>query len=327
MADQLTIVWPRGVTRGLDVDALVTEWHEYLALKVGAQELAQATRSSYIRGMDRFIAWCAKEDRSRIGPGAIRSWKATLVREGYKPGSVNTWFAGVKSFFAWAVAEKGLAHNPTAGVRGASRRGTTRRHKRDCLSDQEVLRVLSQSDTNKPAGLRDKAILSVMAYTAARTIEVQRANVGNLRTNGGGLLKLSVQGKGRSEADEELVVAHPDAAAALYDWLALHPDGDNPDAPLFVALGNRSKGRRLSTRAIRRIVKTHFRAAGIRDPRKTAHSLRHSAISNALRHGTPLHKVQAMSRHRSLDTLLIYVHELDRDADPAEAHIDYGTGK
>jgi len=31
--------------------------------------------------------------------------------------------------------------------------------------------------------------------------------------------------------------------------------------------------------------------------------------------------------HKSLDTLLAHAHEVDRDADPAEGHVDYGNGK
>lgn len=40
----------------------------------------------------------------------------------------------------------------------------------------------------------------------------------------------------------------------------------------------------------------------------------------------PPTKIMAVTRHRSLDTLLAYAHEVDRDDDPAEAYVDYGNG-
>lgn len=41
------------------------------------------------------------------------------------------------------------------------------------------------------------------------------------------------------------------------------------------------------------------------------------------RRGAPAHKVQAMARHASIDTTMIYYHEIDRLSDPAERYIVY----
>ena len=56
---------------------------------------------------------------------------------------------------------------------------------------------------------------------------------------------------------------------------------------------------------------------------KTTHSLRHTAIANTIRHNAPIQKVKGMSRHSSLDTLMIYYHEVDRLTEPAEKFISY----
>lgn len=65
-------------------------------------------------------------------------------------------------------------------------------------------------------------------------------------------------------------------------------------------------------------------ADGIRDPRKTAHSMRHTFVTNLIRHGVAPSKIQTATRHRSIDTLMIYAYEVDRERDPAEAYISYG---
>ena len=59
---------------------------------------------------------------------------------------------------------------------------------------------------------------------------------------------------------------------------------------------------------------------------KTNHSLRHTAITNAVLHDAPLHKVKCMARHASIETTMIYYHEVDRLEDRAEGYIDNSNG-
>lgn len=157
-----------------------------------------------------------------------------------------------------------------------------------------------------------------MLHTAARTIEAHRADVNGLTTEGGKLV-LMVQGKGHTEKADMLVLIGP-AENPMRDWLAVR--GKKPGA-LFTSLSNKSRGERLSRSALREIIKAYFAAAGIQGANKTTHSLRHTAISAAIRHGAPAEKVRGMSRHASLDTLMIYYHETDRIDDPAERYISY----
>ena len=84
-----------------------------------------------------------------------------------------------------------------------------------------------------------------------------------------------------------------------------------------LVLDVQGKGRRLSTRTIRAIVKARYRQAGVVGHRKTTHSLRHSAITNTIRHkATPI-QVQAMTRHTSTHTTLGYFYGENRTANLA----------
>jgi integrase/recombinase XerD len=161
--------------------------------------------------------------------------------------------------------------------------------------------------------------LSLMGYTAARTVEVNRVDLADMRTEKGRLV-LYVIGKGHIEADAVIVVANHKAENALYDWLAIR--GNQPGL-LFTSLSDRSRGQRLGLRSLRGIVKDYFKAAGVRG-NKTTHSLRHTAISKAILKGAPVQKVQSMVRHKNIDTTMIYYHEVDRLTNPAEDFIDYG---
>lgn len=321
MENELSVIAPRGVSRSFDPQALVHEWHDHLALLVRSGELSEATAKTYRRGMGKFLDWFAEQDSyASVGPRAVRGWKAAMLAQ-YAPASVATWYAAVTHFFGWAVAHRGLAYDPTANVKGP-KRANSRRHKRAPLGDAEVLRLLKQPDTTTEIGKRDAALLYLMAYTGVRTIEVQRASIGDLQT--GGKMKLWLQGKGHDEADEAVYLVKPGVLNAMYEWLAVHPAGEDVSAPLFCSLSNRNHGDPLSTRAIRGLVKGYMRDAGIRDPRKTSHSLRHGLVTNLIKQGVAPTKIMSVTRHKSLDTLLNYAHELDREADPAEAYVSYG---
>ena len=163
-------------------------------------------------------------------------------------------------------------------------------------------------------------ILTLMAYCALRTIEVQRADITDLVTRNGRSV-LWVQGKGHAESDDFVVLPVP-GEEAMRAWLGVR---GKKDGPAFWSLSKQNRGDRLTLRAIRWIVKEYFKIAGVVNGGKTTHSLRHSAISNAIRNGaTPL-QVQAMARQRSFDTTLGYYHEIARTENPAEDLINYST--
>ncbi|HET6446483.1 MAG TPA: tyrosine-type recombinase/integrase [candidate division Zixibacteria bacterium] len=295
------------------VQELIALWQSDLG------ELNPATRTSYRRGTAIFFDWLAGQDRTELNHMTVRAWLSGLSALGYKSGSINTWLVGLRSFFAWVHERGHIPFNPALGIRGIRRRGTTRTHRRDELTAGEVLAVLDTCNESK-VGRRDYALLSLMAYAALRQGEIHRADIEDLKTQDGRQV-LWVQGKGSPDKDD-FVVLSPIAEEAIQDWLPIHP---HATGALFVSFGNRNRGKRLSLRSIRQIVKERYIEAGIVDSTKTTHSLRHSAISAAIRNGASLTQVQAMARHSNINTTMIYFHETGRTSEPAEDTIQYRT--
>jgi integrase/recombinase XerD len=312
----LTTYQPAAITRAFVIADSLQDWRAWLELKVSAGAISQDTANTYKRGADKFISWLG----DRIADGdAILQWQADCKAKGNKPAAINAWLGGVRSFFGWAADRNHIPFNPAQGIRGAKRSGTKQRHIREALTDSEVIRLLQQPDRSTIEGKRDYALLAIQLYTAGRGIELHRADIADLQTQAGRLV-LMVQGKGQDDKDEPLILA-AEAAEAVRDWLGVHPQ---PRGALFVSLSDRSHGERLSRSATREILKRYFTRAGIVG-NKTTHSLRHTAITNALRHGVSITRVsKQLARHASIDTTMIYVHEADRLSDPVEDHIFYG---
>lgn len=297
---------------------LVDGWLQHLAQLVAAAELAPATATTYRTGLNKYLAWCADAGLQPHEQATALTWVAALRSDGAKPASVNTWLAGVRAFWRWLV-ETGVADSsPLARLRGQRRNGTSQRHSRAALTADEVRRLLAAPDASM-RGLRDRAMIHLLAYNALRKVELCRADLSHLRTASNRLV-LDVHGKGRRSADDFVVVAHPDAVAAVYDWVAVR--GLEPGA-LFWSLSRATWHQPLAQRSIAAIVKTYYAQVGIFDPAKTVHSLRHTAITNAIAHGAPPHKVQSMARHANLATTMIYYHEFDRLSQPAEEFVSY----
>lgn len=300
------------------VPTLVDGWIQHLARLVAAAELAPATAATYRIGLGKYLAWCADVVLPPHEQATALSWIAALRSDGAKPASINTWLAGVRAFWRWLV-ETGVTDNsPLTRLRGQRRSGTNQRHSRATLTADEVRRLLAAPGTDE-RGLRDRAILHLLAYNALRKVELCRAELRHLRTVSNRLV-LDVHGKGRRSADDFVVIAHPDAVAAVYDWVAVR--GPEP-GPLFWSLSRATWHQPLAQRSIAAIVKAYYAKVGIFDPAKTAHSLRHTAITNAIAHGAPPHKVQSMARHANLTTTMIYYHEVDRLSRPAEEFVSY----
>lgn len=299
-------------------NALIGLWRADMGRDVEAGLSAQLTADTYARGMARFTAWL--ESAGHLATrDTLREWMADERKRGAKPGSINAWLGGVRAFYAWAVAAGHMPDSPAEGVRGQKRAGSTKAHKRDALTNEEMRRLLRVAETLPN---RDRAILLLFAYTGVRTIEVTRANVGDLHTKDGAQC-LAVHGKGHTEADDDVVIAHPDALNALREWLA---ERGGASGPLFMSYSNknaRARGGRLSTRFIRGVVKKAYRAAGIVEARKTTHSLRHTVATNILRNGGTIQQVKATLRHANIATSSIYAHELDRVSDAGERLISY----
>lgn len=297
---------------------LVDGWHGNLGQLVAAAELAPATATTYRAGLQKYLTWCSETGLQPHEQATALAWVAALRSGGSKPGSINTWLAGVRSFWRWLVDTGVTDASPLARLRGQRRNGTSQRHSRAALTADEVRRLLAAPDTSA-RGRRDRAMLHLLAYNALRKVELCRADLQHLRTASNRLV-LDVHGKGRRSADDFVVVAHPDAVTAIYDWVAVR--GLEPGA-LFWSLSRATWHKPLAQRSITAIVKTYFAQVGIFDSNKTVHSLRHTAITNAIAHGAPPHKVQSMARHANLATTMIYYHEFDRLSQPAEGFVSY----
>jgi len=280
---------------------------------------SERTLDTYRRGFDRFAAWLIDQGITSPKAGDIARFRNELSGK-YSPQTVNVTLSAVRSFYKYLVVIDAIPYSPAGEVAGIKRPQSTR-HKRSALTRAEVRAVLDQPDPSSAAGIRDLAIITLMAYCGLRTIEVHRLDLDDLGTEGERMV-LYVQGKGHTEADQTAVIPR-DQERVIRAWLAERRQLGDQSKALIISLSPRSKGCRLSTRAIRDIVTGYFDQAGVTNGNKTTHSLRHSAITQVIQSGGTLMQAQAIGRHKDPNTTMGYIHEVNRIDNPPEDLIKY----
>jgi len=290
------------------------------------QDITKGSRSTYSRSLRQFILWLQQTGRAdrlaTLNREDILAYKESLQASGKTAYTVSGYVTVVRKLFQWLESRK-LYPDVTRGVKGAKK---PRGFRKDILTEDQIRETMAHIDASSLEGLRDYALFNVLARTGLRTVELSRATVADLRQEPGlhrGERVLWIQGKGREEKDE-FVLLTKEALQPLKAYLqARGKDGSRAEAPLFCSHSDRNNGQALTTRSISRVVKQALRRAGLDDSRLTAHSLRHTAISLSIQGGASLQAAQSMARHSDPKTTLVYFHNLDRVRAGAERCIHF----
>lgn len=281
----------------LPAPADLTEYlHPFLV-----QQDAEKTRNDYRSELRLFSVWLRKPVRE-VTPLDLIAYRKALEERGLQPATIHKKLSVLRSFFTF-VSQMFNLPNPALCVRLPK---VNDQSMKAVLSLQEVGRFLSVIDNRAVLGKRDLAIMGLLLVNGLRTIEVSRATVEDMHEIEG-ISVLKVHGKGGKIADVKL---REDVHGAIRSYLDVRNDVE-PDAPLFLAVGNLARGR-ISEKTIQARVRHYLKLAGIQKPNLTAHSLRHTCAVLTLSLGkADLIQVQRLLRHSDPKVTMRYVQSLD----------------
>lgn len=227
----------------------------------------------------------------------VLKYKASLIHQGLKEATVNRRLAAIKSLVAMGrkIGVCIFSLEDIKGEKVQKYRDTTG------IDAPTFKRVLSQCNLDTLQGKRDYALLRLLWGNALRRNEVSQLNVGDFDPD---VRTLRILGKGRGTQSETIDLG-AQTVEAIALWLKAR--GYAPqNAPLFVSLDFANPGHRLTGDGIRKVVVRLCKKAGIKKV-ISPHRIRHSAITAALdATDGNVRKVQKLSRHSQIDTLMIY---------------------
>ncbi len=234
----------------------------------------------------------------------VLKYKSKLIDKGLKEATVNRRLAAIKSLAAMG-RKLGVCNYGLEDIRGEKvekYRDTTG------IDSQTFKRVLAVCDRSQLIGIRDYALLRLLWGNALRRNEVSQLNVGDFERDN---RTLRILGKGRGTQFELIDLGEATVNAISY-WLNARGSTSHDD-PLFTSLDFANSGHRLTGDGLRKIVVRLCKKAGVKKP-MSPHRIRHSAITAALdATDGNVRKVQKLSRHRQIDTLMIYDDNRGRD--------------
>lgn len=278
---------------------------ELLDSFINSQDVKQSSKELYKRTLNLYFSWIMKKgySLSEIARPQLLEYKEELLSSGMSSLTVGSYITSVRRFYEWTESNKFYA-NVAKGIKNPKRK---QQFKKQPLLPSQASSLLEYYAGRDP---RDSAIINLLLRTGLRTVEVIRANVGDI-TYKGSQRVLMVQGKGRDEKDN-FVILTDKTYQPIAQYLA---NREKPGAndPLFISTSNNSKGNRLTTRTISFIAKEGLKGIGLNERSFTAHSLRHTTAVNILRAGGSLETAQFTLRHSNPATTQIYTSTLNEE--------------
>ena len=128
--------------------------------------------------------WLASND--------ILEYKKFLDSQGLAAYTITAYLVVVRKFFAWTESKK-IYPNIAKTIKGMK---NPKGFRKEALSNQQIARVLKVINISTLQGKRDFAIINLLLRTALRTIEIQRADIGDI-AQCVDEAKFYIQGKGR----------------------------------------------------------------------------------------------------------------------------------
>lgn len=306
------------IVQGAELQQATPVWNVVIDRYINNLDVKPKTLDTYRKALKQFNIFITAHTGNTRPPekADLLAYKNYLVEQGKTDSTVSAYIVAVRGLFTWLESEK-IYPNIAKGIKGG--KSGNKAHKKGWLSVNQVKNVFSEFKGDSLETIRNYALFNLLVRTGLRTVEVERANIEDIREEGGQTY-LYIQGKGRT-SKRDFVKLTDTALRPLQEYLQARGE-KNTTAPLFASLSDKNNGGRLTTRSISRIIKNSMVKAGINSRTLTAHSLRHTAITFSLLGGASPQEAKEFARHSDINTTMIYAHNIDRIKGIPEHSID-----
>ncbi len=283
----------------MTADEASTAFLHYLAADRRASPL---TVAAYGRDLRFFLDFLGAHigstpmltDLATLRETDLRAWLAAEANQGRGNRTRARHLSAVRSFFRYLSRRHGV-DNAAAKLLGSPKVSPPLPKALPAVDARALAADIGEASDTAFEQTRDVALFTLLYGCGLRIAEALSLNVGRAPRAG---MPLRVMGKG---SKERLLPVLPVVAAAVADWLRVHPGGGDPAAPLFIGV----RGERLNPGVAQRTMRNYRRLAGLPE-HATPHALRHSFATHLLAGGADLRSIQDLLGHASLSTTQRY---------------------
>lgn len=289
---------------------------------------SELTRKNYLSNLRQFILFSGKKDALEVRVEDVLAWRDSMERKGFAPHTIETKLATLSALFEYFRDYGAINRNPATAKLVPRPEKPLQSPKGKALTVKEVRYLLYTLHRDNPIDLRDFAIVYCILKLSLRVSEICGLKVSDIKKDGR-FWVIDYRSKGGRKQRQPIP---KDVKAVIDDYLEADrinrkdtkTGGEN--AYVFQAEFTRRNfgaSEPLSTRHIWHIVKTRGHLAGL--GKLAPHDLRRTAITKAFQQNVPVTSILNMSKHKSVETLMIYNKGLDNLENNAVHLINYDS--
>jgi integrase/recombinase XerD len=273
-----------------DFPSLVTRFCEWMRSQRGARD---STIAGYRYPLCRLVRKLGNDPRHYTA----RHLRSFLLNEsrGFSHSKADTTATAIRMFLRFLIVHGECAESLQYAIPRIAKWGHASLPR---YVDQEAIeRILEACDTDTPIGVRDRAVLLLLARLGLRASDISGLRLGDLDWSTG---TVRVSGKSRQTVWLPLP---QDAGDALLHYLTTARPKIPGDGVFLI---NCAPFTPILSRQVSATAERAIRRSGVATPSLGAHLFRHSAATAWIRQGLSIQAVGAVLRHSDVDTTAIY---------------------
>lgn len=289
---------------------------------------SELTRKNYLSNLQQFMLFSGKRDATEVRVEDVLAWRVSMEKRELASHTISTKLATLSALFAYFRDYGIIDRNPATTKMVPRPEQPLQSPKGRALSVQEVRYLIYTINRDNPTDKRDLAIIHTMLRLSLRVSEICHIKVSDIKKEGRHWV-IDYRSKGGRRERQPLP---KDVKAVIDDYLEsdrvnrrdTKTGGEN--AFLFqadISRRNFGAGSPLTTRHLWHIIKTRSKQAGL--GRLAPHDLRRTAITKAFQQNMPVTSILNMSKHKSVETLMIYNKGLDNLENNAVHSLNYDS--
>lgn len=297
----------------INENTLLLNYKTLLARYLSQGEPSEDTLRNYYSAIDRYIKWCLENKCHplKITEYQFMYYRDFLLKNKMKKGSIKSKLNAIKQFYNIAVKLNLIKSSPAkdVGVKAYEPNEISPLKFLTIEQLNHLLSIIPAYDGKHMEYLRDRTIIMLMALEGLRTVEVYRMSVSDINWD---MKTIYIHGKGHND----FIYPRQDVFDALKDYLKVRPSSlasvDKFGEPVFTAVSNFSRGKRLDRRGIRYNIDKWLNKAGYKKAGISCHMLRHTCGTLLYRSTKDLQIVKEVLRHSDINITSKYAHVYDQ---------------
>ena len=209
--------------------------------------------------------------------------------------SINRKISALRTFFKYLQEKKVIQTNKVMYVNMPK----FEKELPNVLSKDDLNKMRSVINTEKITGIRDRLIIELLYSSGIRASELINLNEYVIDFNE---REMRIVGKG----DKERITFFSRNAKKWLEKYIEEKKKEHKNYSKEILITN-SKGKKLTTRSLRRLISNHATEAGLQKE-VTPHVFRHSFATELLNNGVDIRYLQELLGHSSISTTQVYTH-------------------